>query len=103
MRIRKKDGTYKTIISHTSVLPGLEKTVTVSIVRPVDQAQSDIVSKITEAGLHHEIQSSLTVIVGYLELMKVHEDITMSPAMERWFSNIEKHIQKIDDLLQKIT
>ena len=102
-RIRKKDGTYKTIISHTSVLPGLEKTVTVSIVRPVDSAQGDIVSKITEAGLHHEIQSSLTVIVGYLELMKVHEDITMSPAMERWLSNIEKHIQKIDDLLQKIT
>ncbi len=102
-RIRKKDGSYMTIVSHTSVLPGLEKTVTVSIVRPVDHAQSDIVSKITEAGLQHEIQSSLTVIVGYLDLLKVHENITMSPDLERWFSNIDKHIQKIDDYLQKIT
>jgi PAS domain S-box-containing protein len=102
-RIRKKDGSYKTIVSHTSVLPGLEKTVTVSVVRPIDQTQGDIVSKITEAGLRHEILSSLTVIVGYLELMKVHENVKMSPDLEIWFANIDKHIQKINDYLQKIT
>jgi len=35
--------------------------------------------------------------------MKVHENVKMSPDLEIWFANIDNHIQKIDDYLQKIT
>lgn len=101
-RIRKKDGTYLTLVSHTSIIPDHERTVTVSIVRPLDRVHPDPTHKITEAGLHHEVQTSLTLILGYLELLQEHENVTMSPELERWFSQIHQGIQRINDVFTRL-
>jgi len=76
-RIRRTDGSYPSVVSHSSILPNLENMVSVAIVRPVD-----VVSRMTEAGIHHEIHSTLSVIQGYFDLLVEDENVSMSPKLE---------------------
>ena len=94
-RLRRKDGSYMPIIAHSSLLDDLDQRVTMTIVRPVDVAQGDIVPKISEAGMTHEIRSALTVIAGYIELIRVHKAVSLSPELEKWFEIIDQNLTRI--------
>ncbi len=102
-RIRRKDGSFQRVISHASILPNLEETVSVAIVRPVDEVQGDIGMKITKADILHEINSALTVISGYLDLMNNHEDIVKNPDLKNGVETIARNNQRIEDIIQKIS
>jgi PAS domain S-box-containing protein len=101
-RLRRKDGSYQTVISHASILPNIEETVSVAIVRPVEAVQGVFDKKITEAGFHHEIRSALTVILGYLDLLKNHEDVSTNPELKKWIDAIVQNYMRIEAIMHKI-
>jgi len=54
-KVRKKDGTFKTVVSRGSILPNLDETVLVSIVRSIEEDPGDAVLGVTESGVRNEI------------------------------------------------
>ena len=100
--MRKKDGTFKTVVSRGSVLPNLDGTILVSIVRSIEEDPGDAVLGVTESGVRNEIASALTVIVGYLDLLREYENDKKCSELAVWFDILYENIQRIEEALQYI-
>lgn len=99
-KIRKKDGTYKTVVSRGTILPNLDDTILVSIVRSIEEDPSDAVLGVTESVVRNEIASALTVIVGYLDLLRDNDK--EGSELTEWFEAIYKNVQRIEEALRYI-
>ena len=99
-QVRKKDGTYRTVVSRGTILPNLDDTILVSIVRSIEEDPSDAVFGVTDSGVRNEIASALTVIVGYLDLLRDNDN--EGSELTEWFDAINKNVQRIEETLQHI-
>jgi two-component system, sporulation sensor kinase A len=102
-RVRKKDESYQPVVAHSSLLPDPENVITIAIIRPVDDEKRDIMPVISMAGITHEINSALTVVKGYHELLRDQDGTQLNSEQEKWFDVIDQNIKRIEDVSQKIS
>ena len=98
-KVRKKDGSYCTIVTHGSVIQNLDELVLISFVRPIENEPSSDLLGVTVPMLLHEAATSLTVIRGYLDLLRNSTEEDSDTVRVKYFDIIEQNIQRIEETL----
>ena len=94
--MRKKDGSYQPVVAHSSVLPYQGRPITVSIIRPEGGTRDEELPIVNEAGIKNEVNTALTIIQGYIELIEAHENVAASPELSKWFDIITQNLTRIE-------
>ena len=98
-KVKKKDGSFRTVVTHGSVIQNLDDLVLISFVRPIENEPSSDILGVTVPMLLHEAATSLTVIRGYLDFLRNNSGEDSDAVRARYFDIIEQNIQRIEETL----
>ncbi len=101
-RIRNDNGSYQTMDIRTSLLPGFDKPLFVGIVSSPDTDQEEAVSRVTKGDLINEINSAMTVIMGYIDILKENNKAEITPDIASFFTVVEQNYARIKKIVDKI-
>jgi PAS domain S-box-containing protein len=80
----KKDGTKVSVVSRGTQLPSSDAMLLISIVRPVEEDPIDADRGFSDFRVKHEISTSLTVVKGYVDLLKEKLVAQEDPDIDTW-------------------
>jgi len=101
-RIENDDGSYQAMNIRTSLLPGFDDPIFIAILSSADIDKEDVVSRVTKGDLINEVNSALTVILGYVEILKEDENTVMTPEFASFFVAIERNYARLKKIIDKI-
>jgi len=101
-RIENDDGSYQIMNIRTSLLPGFDNPIFMAILSSADIDKEDVVSRVTKGDLINEINSALTVILGYIEILKEDKNTVMTPDLTSFFGVVERNFARMRKIIDKI-